>query len=526
MKRFYRTMVIAFAIAMLVTGLAFSEGGAEASQQEALTIKWFGHRGFPGANTPIKGMLEDLVSERVGYPVTFDLYGDPGLWDGIDDALVRYLAANDLPDVFNQHGVGNGEFLEQAAAPYSDSEFRNQLPNWYKWHLDFMEQAGSDVESTFARYKNDDGDFWGIPGVWATGWVPSGQMWRKDILDELGYDIPTTLAEAEQVFEAYKSVYPDKYALTGRGQLDWQCFDLVFNAFGITGGGDHIRDGKIVQFYATREFRESLQVLRRWYEKGFWDPNFVNHSLEWVNNFANGEYLVTQWIKDWNYPDGTPTRYLENLREIPGAMAVAATHLAADANTKPTQRTWDPYTGGLRSFGRHLLNDKEKMYKVMEVIDLAPYDQEIGFLAAFGIEGEHYTIPEGEERPQLFPEIAGMTEQARVEKYGFGYYWQPFGGVSIPMSSIEQKKIDDFVLPPDAIYGVNNLDRWQSHIRGQVTDESGEPVQATTPTPWFDMVVAIMTGAEPIEYYDEWLETYYDSGGRLWEERATALYLD
>jgi len=352
-------------------------------------------------------------------------------------------------------------------------------------------------------------------------------MWRKDILDELGYDIPTTLAEAEAVFEAYKSVYPTKFALTGRGKIDWQCFDLVFNAFGIVGGGQHVRDGKIVQFYATREFREALAVLQRWYGKGFWDTNFLNQNLEWINNFANGDYVVTQWANNdnWLYEEGKTTRFLEALRDIPGAVAVPATHLRADENTKPAQRTWNPYTGGMTAFGKQLENNRDKLHKIMQVIDLAT-DREVAYLAGFGIEGVHYTIPEGEEAPQLKQDIAALTEPERLDRYGFGFYWQPLSGLVIPLPARVQEAIDRFVLPPDAMYGINKVDRWQSPVLGPVTDETGEPVQVSTKTSWFQMAVDIMTGAQPLEYYDEWLQYYYDSGGREWERQATRLYLN
>jgi putative aldouronate transport system substrate-binding protein len=509
---------------MLVMVAGFAAAGGKtgaATTQEPLVVRWFGIRGFPGEGTKIPGMLEELISKKVGFPVQFEKLG--GVADGEMEATERMmLAANDLPDVFQTFGI-DYEFLNQAVAPFSLEEFQEYMPGTIAWERGIIANAGTDEAATWAKHANPEtGELYGVPSVWVTGWVPSGQMWRKDILDDLGYDIPTTIAEAEEVFEAYKAAYPDKYALTGRGKTDWQCFDLVFNAFAISGGDNFVRDGVIKQFYATREFREALEVLRRWYAKGFWDPNFQNHALEWVTNFAAGQYLVTQWIKDWEYPQDT--RWLNDLRDnVPGAMAVAATHIAKDKNSKPGQRVWDPFTGGIRAFGKQLDADQAKLHKIMQVLDTGT-DREVSLLAGFGIEGEHYFFPEGEEAPKYMTEIQSMSEAERNDKYGFGYFWSGLYA-NIPMSKVEQAKLDQFVIPADAIYGKNKLTYIYAGWPGRVTDEAGEAIQVTTPTTWFELVVDVMTGKQPIEYYDEWLESYYDAGGREWERNATRMYL-
>jgi putative aldouronate transport system substrate-binding protein len=353
-------------------------------------------------------------------------------------------------------------------------------------------------------------------------------MWREDILDELGYAVPTTIAEAETVFEAYKAVYPDKYAISGRGQTDWQCFDFVFNAFGLVGGGQHVRDGKIVQFFATREFREALQVLRRWYEKGFWDPDFANQALELYENFAAGDYIEVQWISraNWDFNTGEDTGNLNNLRDtVPGARAGAYTHIAADANTKPIQRVWNPFLTQLTVYGKQLENDPERLHKIMRVGDVLALDREAKLLSGNGIEGVHYTFPEGETVPKATTEVASMSAAEQMDKYGFGFCWQGNLSTYSWLTRRAQKVIDDYVMDPSGPYHSSKLDLWYPVVTGAVTDTSGEPVQASTPTSWFQLVVDVMTGAEPIEYYDEWLETYYDSGGRAWEENATRLFM-
>jgi len=200
MKRILHKTALALAILLVAAGFAVAEGGAESSAAaEPLNIRLFSVRGYPGENTEIPGMIEDLISEKVGYPVTFDLLGggpDSTLHPEVD----MLLAANELPDVFQRFNI-DPDFLEQAASKFTVQEYRENMPRQVKRLVEIMNQLGKDEQETWSIYQDaNDGMMWGAARIWEWGWIPSGQMWRKDILDELGYDIPTTLAEAEEVF--------------------------------------------------------------------------------------------------------------------------------------------------------------------------------------------------------------------------------------------------------------------------------------------------------------------------------------
>jgi putative aldouronate transport system substrate-binding protein len=528
MKRSLLRIGIALAILVTVTGFAAAAAqGEAAATAEPLEITWFAWRGIPGEGAPIPPMVEDLISKKVGFPVKFNMVG--GVQDGeMHNTQQMMLAANELPDVFNRFNI-DPEFLAQAATKFSVKTLQDNMPMMYKFLGGLMDQLDMNPDATWGIYQDaTDKMLWGVPRIWDMGWVPSGQMWREDILDDLGYDVPTTLAEAEEVFEAYKSVYPNKYAVSGRGGTNWQCFDLVFNAYGFSFLTQTVRDNTVKQAFATREFREALVTLRRWYEKGFWDPDFVTHQLELYQNFAAGNYLAIQWIgrSEWDFNTGEDTAYLNNLRDnVPGARAVAATHLKADANTKPGQGVWNPFLTQLTVFGKHLENDPARMKKIMQVGDILSQDREAIMLSQWGVEGVHWDFPEGETVPKLKTEIASMPVAEQMDKYGFGFCWQGNLSTYSWMSKRAQKVLDDFVLSPSGPYHSSKVNYLFPIVTGSVRDLAGEVVQASTPTSWFQLTVDIMTGVQPIEYYDEWLQAYYDSGGKAWEEHATRLYL-
>ena len=524
-------MCCALIVLVLTAGFGFAAGGDEATTggDDVTVIKWFGTRGTPGPKAPIPGMLEELIGQKVGFPIEFELYGAV---DNHQQKLQLMLAANELPDLFHYFSIDE-EFLSQAAAKFEVSEMLENMPQMSKFLIGLMDDLGLDQDATWARYQDTDGMMWGTPRIWDLGWIPSGQMWRKDILDDLGYAIPTTIAETEEVFAAYKAAYPKLYAMGGSGTLDWQCFDQVWNAFGITGGGHGIRNGKVQQHFVWPEFRQALVVLARWYQKGFIDPEYITHkNLDKFRIFAEGKYLTTEWLNrdNWDLTENSP--HIGTLiTNVPGAVAVPATHIAADKNTKPMQRVWNPFLLQVISFGSHLENNHDHMHKIMQVADLISQDKEVKFLAAYGVEGEHYVIDAGETAPRLADSLRGTAGADLTDRFGFGFYWDGTFSTYTPLLARTQNSINKYVTDPNGIYGKNNLDYWLggSIITGAVKDENGEDIgtmmNADSNLSWIVTAVKIISGKEPIEYYDEWLEYYYKNGGTEWERNATRLYL-
>lgn len=529
MKRNTKILILLAIAIPFVTGIAFGRGDREDSRsrrrsgdEAGVVIKWHGSRMFPEPEAIIPGMLGELLTEKLGYPVAFELSGG-GPDSDLHPVVDKMLAAHELPDIFQRFNI-DPEFLEEAATRLELQDMFFYMPQLTKYLRGLMNQLNLDEFKTWNMYQDDEDNLmWGIPRIWEQGWIPSGQMWRKDILDEMGYDIPETIRQTEAVFEAYKSVFPSKYPMGGSGkEPTWQCFDLVFNAYGLVAGGEHTTYGKVQQFFAMPEFRDALAVLERWYQRGYIDPDFINHrNADKFARFARGDYLVTEWIgySDWDFMSGGGTRYLNPLRNrFPNAVAVAATHIAADATIKPIQRVWNPFLTQLTVLGKHLENDPDKLHKIMQVADLISQDPDVKFLAGSGIEGVHYTIEEGEVAPTSIPGSPSATTD------GYGYFWTGTISTYSTLHSRTRQVIEQYVLDPDAIYGSNNLDYWFPIVNGPVTRENGDRVEVSMETGWFELVVDIITGKRPIEYYGDWIERYYNSGGRAWEENATRLY--
>ncbi len=172
------TRVLASLLIVAAAGMAFARGRGErgATEQETVVIRWHGSRGFPGHQAIVPGMLEELISTKVGYKVEFELTGTT---DGNHTPqLEQMLASHDLPDCFLYMGLDE-EFLSEAAAKFELPDMFHYMPQLTKYLRGLMGQLDLNEPKTWKMYMNDeDGRMWGVPRIWEHGWVPSGQMWR------------------------------------------------------------------------------------------------------------------------------------------------------------------------------------------------------------------------------------------------------------------------------------------------------------------------------------------------------------
>ena len=193
MRTWTARIILALVVLLFAVSPAFAGGTQQrAAADDVTVIRWFGTRGVPNEGAPIPGMLEDMLSDKLGYQVRFELSGTPD--DDFQPVLNLALAAQDLPDVMLIFAVEN-DFTRQAVAKFELDEMLTHMPRLSSMLVELMQDLNLDEDATWARYQDDEGLMWGTPRIWDMGWVPSGQVWRQDILDELGFGIPATIAE-------------------------------------------------------------------------------------------------------------------------------------------------------------------------------------------------------------------------------------------------------------------------------------------------------------------------------------------
>lgn len=146
-------------------------------------------------------------------------------------------------------------------------------------------------------------------------------IFRKDLLDKLGMDVPSSIAEMDKVFAAYKASNPSKYCLYLR---NW-CMELpqFWQAFGVSTMPTDIYkvDGKYVFGCTQPGAKEGLAKLREWYQKGYISPTFTTEE-DRTTATISGKYLAT-YNGDW----GSMYMYQTAAKSNPSAQFVPMDYL-------------------------------------------------------------------------------------------------------------------------------------------------------------------------------------------------------
>lgn len=178
-----------------------------------------------------------------------------------------------------------------------------------------------ELNPTVWYYVKKDGKKWGLPSI-VDGFVGDTNMWiRQDWLDGLGLQVPKTLEELEAVLEAFTNGDPDKngakdtygvaVGANSGNQMplsDWMG-DIQF-IFGedqpymwLLGG-----DGKLSYGSIQPKIKRGLEVLQKWYTKGYISPDFVTHDAsKAAGEFTSGKagvFFAPGWCGGWPVGNG------------------------------------------------------------------------------------------------------------------------------------------------------------------------------------------------------------------------------
>lgn len=230
-------------------------------------------------------------------------------WNSADNEtnlqkLKLAMVSGDLPDVVYAPGrelvsLANGGFLvslEPLIEEYASPLTKYMIDQW----LDVTN------DSLFTPYTFN-GKIYAIPNlvdVWAStyenNWI------RKDILDELGQDVPQTLKDLEDILAAYQEKYPD--AVGHLMDKNFGGLDTVMEAYlAYPKKWIEDEDGKLVYGSVQPEVKKGLQTLKKWYQNGWIDREFIVNSFDKAKeDLVAGNVLSVRgpwWYVHWPFPD-------------------------------------------------------------------------------------------------------------------------------------------------------------------------------------------------------------------------------
>ena len=199
--------------------------------------------------------------------------------------LSTAIMSGDYPDVFSSNASEYRNYVESEAVADITEAYEKYASEELKAYME--NDGGMALESL-----RIDGKLYGLPRVNNDPYASAHVMWiRKDWLDNLGLEIPTTMEELQEVARAFTFSDPhgngqnDTYglALDGINIINDSLgnADPIFNAFGAylgKNGLTYVEDenGEIVWGGANAEgMKAALQMLQDMYKEGTIARDFI-----------------------------------------------------------------------------------------------------------------------------------------------------------------------------------------------------------------------------------------------------------
>lgn len=476
-----------------------------------VTVKYFYNRNIPQSKSEITKNLEEEFN------LDLVIMGVPD--DHVETKLNIMLASGSMPDIFPVYWIE--EIKKKGCASFTETELQQWMPETYKYINEFAQSIGKEPAKIWQRYYVDE-KLNQIPQIWSGGANPYGLLWRKDILDDLGKEIPSTLAGMEDILAAYKAKYPDQFPISAPGKdVDWQTFTYAMCADGYREWGWDIKDGKIINPFLLDTKREILEILAEWQKKGYINPSWPTMDYNtYVQEWANGKMLFIDWapvepIEGENIRDGSLAQQLYTV--VSGAKTAFGSRPALEEGTRPGMMTWDPFHGGSFAFGRHLEKDRENLYRLMDFQDRVAFDADLNKLIMFGIKGKHWEIDQNGKVLRL---SGAKTNEEQIE-LNLGYWSQYFNvsgrdGLALD-TPVGWKEIQDEVYGNGGIYSAEMVRRAPSAKKDAAINDGGEDLDKKYYTnlekKMLEIYYGIITGQDSITAWDDYKEFWQKNGG-------------
>jgi len=518
-----KKLLILFLGLSLAAG-AFGEGQSDGGSGSAITITHMTEHchNWPETSTPL---LEEMNAILGVNWVHISCAGQGGI--SYRDKLSVLFGANDLPDLFETYWFE--QLIKQGTSDLSVAEVAEHMPLYYGGLSSFASGAGLDLDFTMERYKRD-GVLRHYPMVWSSANYGHGYLWRKDLLDELGMDVPHTMEEWEAVFAAYKAAYPDRYSYGTRYRDTeyYRSFNAVVNAFGLSNNRFLKKGDQLVYSQGQPEMIQALEILARWYENGYLDPEFVT-----VNGESEPFEAGVAIMKGWEHP-GWPfdhANFHKTLKEAEPNATFAYTSAPRVEGYFPVTYAWHPMHGNGHGIGRQNNDDRDRVHAIMEAVDQLN-ERDSAYLIGYGIEGTHWSgtennwpvwtdaFKESEARQGL-----GLGVNGRSTPLGYGAI-RNFQGDPAFVNTIQKNWVQEIRFDADAILGPNNVCMLtQSFV--SALDADGNDLRAANQDLLNESVALfgqIIIGQKPVSAYQEWLDRYNGGPGPAMEAAATAMW--
>ncbi|RED64420.1 ABC transporter substrate-binding protein [Cohnella phaseoli] len=351
------------------TGTSTQEAPSETASGESLepvTLKWLVPKTFNmNKADEVFAAINKITQEKINATIDFTLV-ELGEYD---QKVSMMLAANESFDI---------AFTSNWINPY----IPNVAKGAYAALDDILEKyAPQTIAGTNAAVWDAikvDGKIYATPiqQIYARQF---GLMFKKELLDKYKFDYTNVkkLEDLEPYLQQIKENEPDLFPIEGVGSNIWE---NGLNYFGFDalvgtrtpGAVKSFGDLKAVNQYESQEFKDYVELMRSWYQKGYIQKDAATTT---TNYRSQGKYaIVTDPVTK---PGGDV--------EFSSSQAGGIPYVAHGMGDRPLT------TGSIQASMNAINKNSQHPERALMFIDLLNSDPEILNLVVFGLEGLSYT---------------------------------------------------------------------------------------------------------------------------------------
>lgn len=253
---------------------------------EQIEKTFFAGKGAMNVNSDWNDIfLWNTYEEMTNIDITWDEY----LTDAVEEQRNLSLVSGNLPDVYYLANFPNTDIYR-----YGQQGVFQPLNDYIEEYAPNLSQLMEDNPEIRSSITFPDGNIYSMPSIIEEEFVSvriGSRPWiNKELLDEIGMDVPESTEEFYDVLTAIKE-HDDSITPYGGTSID-ELVQYLAGSFGVMNQG--VRNGPIdtddesgeVRFYATTdEYRELLEYVNVLYTEGLIDQNIF--TIEWGQFLAN-----------------------------------------------------------------------------------------------------------------------------------------------------------------------------------------------------------------------------------------------
>lgn len=355
------------------------------------------------------GEIEQQLEELTGYQVEVTWVPDTSYTDKVS----VILASGELPDII----VGKGKDSNIISAVDDDTFW--QLDDYIP-KFENLSQMNPDIQLN----ASFNGKTYGIYRKRDT--MRAGIIIRRDWLEKLGLETPTTVDEFTEMLRAFKTQDPDgdgkddTYGIAipkWDGKNNFGPFDQIATWFGVPNAYEIDEEGNVVPDFLTDEYNEYLDYAKSLYEEGLINQDFAVLSTDnWNDEFVNDEAGV---IIDMQSRGMDLSKLMAKKHGVEGEDGSQWVTMIANVKTDNGDFVL-PTSGysGMLLIPKSSVDTEERLMEVLDFIDKTN-SEEGQMLLNKGIEGVNYEFGADGTYTQLTIEDEALKAQNKADLASF-----------------------------------------------------------------------------------------------------------